>query len=255
MQKLIKVGAVIGGISLLITVMPVRADSGYEVPEVQVVAIIDPQPAEIIIIEEIEEIVYTTDRVNIRYEPDLNAEILITAAAGTKLIRTAVDAEEGWDVVVIDEIEYYISNEYFTTEEPEVIADAIEDQIAIKASDLRYLSAIIFAEAGNQCKAGQYAVGIIIMNRSESGKFNNGIYNVIYQIGQFTPVFNGSLNKALALYDSGELSEDCIEAAKYALLGNKTVYYNGSTYDLSDYYYFSRYLNKARLIIEEHMFR
>ncbi|MCC8068786.1 MAG: cell wall hydrolase [Ruminococcus sp.] len=280
MRKLIQVAVVaIGSIALIIAV-PKSAGGGYVEPETQIEVTteqlsanyeeeddtlneeIEVETTEVEVVEPDEstlpDTVYTTARVNIRYYVGTDTDILVTAAAGTKLTRTGINVVDGWDIVLIDDVEYCVSNEYLTTEEPDEIAKDITEQIKdaeISSSDLRYLSAIIFAEAGNQCTAGQQAVGIIVMNRSASSSFADGVYNVIYQSGQFTPATNGSLNKALSKYDSGSLPESCIEAATYALQGNKTVYYNGTTYDLSDYYYFSRYVSNARLVIEDHMFK
>jgi spore germination cell wall hydrolase CwlJ-like protein len=122
-------------------------------------------------------------------------------------------------------------------------------------TDLRYMTSIIFAEAGNQCIAGQQAVGIVVMNRINSTEFRNSVYDVIYEKGQFSPVKNGALNKALKKYDNGELPESCIEAAKYALEGNTSVSYNGTIYEMSNYLYFSRRVKGCKLQIQDHQFK
>ena len=202
--------------------------------------------------------VYTTVRVHIRYEPDINSNILVTAEAGTMLVRTGINVVEGWDSILINDIEYYIANEYLTALSPGVVANDISQQIQdaeISLEDLRYLSAIIYAEAGNQCLEGQLAVGIIVVNRSESSAFANGIYNVIYESGQFAPTMNGAMDRALNLYDTGQMPLSCMQAAVYALRGNKIVSYNDNVYDLSDYYFFSRQISNPRLVIQDHMFR
>jgi spore germination cell wall hydrolase CwlJ-like protein len=117
------------------------------------------------------------------------------------------------------------------------------------------MAAIIYAEAENQCEAGQQAVGIIIMNRVNSDKFPNSIEEVLYQKGQFTPISNGRFLKALSAYDNDTMSISCIKAAKYAILGNKVIEYNDMLYDLSDYLFFSRYVSGSRLMIQEHQFK
>lgn len=123
--------------------------------------------------------------------------------------------------------------------------------------DLRLMSAIVYSEAGNQCMAGKQAVAIVVMNRLRSDRFAyaDTVEEVIYAHGQFTPVTNGSLNRSLNMYDSGELPKECIEAAKYALKGNTTISYNGETRDIKDYYFFSGYVDNARWIIQDHMFK
>ena len=133
------------------------------------------------------------------------------------------------------------------------VAEIIE---ARKAEELRYMSSIIFAEAGNQCEAGQQAVGIIVMNRVRyEDYFEDDIISVIYEDGQFTPVDNGMLDTALEMYDEGILPASCIEAAVYAIEGNTIVNYNDKEYDLQDYLFFSRYIKNRKLIIEDHQFK
>ncbi len=220
--------------------------------------IVVKQKEEKIIVEEVHDVVYTTNRVNIRTHVGTDSEILLTAEVGTELERVGVNVTSGWDAVLIDGIEYYITNEYLTTDKPAEIAKSIEEQLKdsqISEKDLRYMSAIIYAEAGNQCQAGQQAVGIVVMERVESDVYKDTVYDVIYEPGQFSPVANGSLTKALSLYDNGELPNEIIEAAKYALRGNTTVYYNNTTYDLDGYLYFSRYVSGCRLQIQDHMFK
>lgn len=141
---------------------------------------------------------------------------------------------------------------------PPMIERADAGQVAIdpvSANDLRYMSAIIWAEAGNQCKAGQQAVGIVVMNRIKSSLMPNTIYEVIAAPGQFTPFSNGSFAIGLIYYDMNQLSPQIIDAARYALNGNTYVYYNETLLDLDGYLYFSRWIYNHRLIIQDHMFK
>lgn len=209
-------------------------------------------------IEEVDDYVYTTERVNIRTHVGTGSAILLTAEVGTKLERVGTNVIQGWDMILIYGEKYYVANEYLTSDEPAEVAKSIEDQIKdsyIDEEDLRYMSAIIFAEAGNQCQAGQQAVGIVVMERKESDLYEDTVHDVIYESGQFSPVANGSLTKALSMYDNGELPDEIIESAKYALRGNTTVYYNDTIYDLDGYLYFSRYVSGCRLQIQDHMFK
>lgn len=210
------------------------------------------------IYEEVLDYVYTVDRVNIRTYVGTDSDILLTAETGTKLQRVGTNVIPGWDWIKINNENYYISNEYITTEEPEQLAISIEQQIEdnkISESDLRYMSAIIWAEAGNQCEAGQQAVGIVVMNRVASETYKDTVYDVINEPYQFSPIKNGSFSKALSRYDSGDMPECVIDAAKYALKGNTTVNYNSQMYDLNGYLCFSRYVSDCRLQIQDHMFK
>lgn len=208
--------------------------------------------------EEVDDYVYTTECVNIRTHVGMESDILLTAEFGTKLHRAGVNVIEGWDMILINEEKYYISNEYLTLDKPEEVAKTIEEQLEdsyISADDLRYMSAIIWAEAGNQCEAGQQAVGIVVMNRVASETYKDTVYDVINEPYQFSPVKNGSFTRALNCYDNGDIPECVIDAAKYALQGNTTVNYNGTTYDLDGYLYFSRWVSNAKLTIQDHMFK
>lgn len=143
----------------------------------------------------------------------------------------------------------------FTEEEAlAAYTEKIEEEIA--AQELKLMSSIIYCEAGNQCEAGKQAVGIVVMNRVEDeANFGSTVEEVIYWPGQFRPRYDKGLNKAFRMYDNGELPEECIEAARYALVGNKTVVYKGEEIDMSSYYYFARHWSKASIRIEDHDFR
>ena len=100
--------------------------------------------------------------------------------------------------------------------------------------DLRYMTAIIYCEAQGESYQGKKAVGIVVMNRVRSDKFPDTVKKVIYQSGQFAPVRNGSLNKALDLYDKynkkGNFKgamKSCLKAAKEVLNGSTTVTVKG----------------------------
>lgn len=137
------------------------------------------------------------------------------------------------------------------------IKDRVKITVKQKYSekDLRLLSAIIFCEAGNQCYAGQKAVGIVVMNRVKSDKFPNTVEDVLYQSGQFTPAHTGFLSSSLSEYDSSKLPSKCIKAAKEVLEGSRSVTLNGKTVDMSSYLFFSRYVSGCRLVIEDHQFK
>lgn len=120
---------------------------------------------------------------------------------------------------------------------------------------LRLMSALIYAEAGNQSYAGKKAVGIVVMNRVKSSSFPNTLTDVIYQPYQFSPARNGALNKALSLYDNGSINKDCIKAAKATLNGDTYVSLNGKNVNMNTYLFFSGYVSGCRLSIGGHQFK
>lgn len=120
---------------------------------------------------------------------------------------------------------------------------------------LRLMSALIYAEAGNQSYAGKKAVGIVVMNRVRSGSFPNTLKGVIYQPYQFSPATNGALDKAFKLYDQGKINSGCIKAAKAALNGDTFVELNGEKVNMKSYLFFSGYVSGCRLQIGGHQFK
>lgn len=63
------------------------------------------------------------------------------------------------------------------------------------SNELHWMSRIISAESKNQPLKGKVAVGTVIMNRVESPKFPDTIYDVIFSGTQFSPVSNGSIHQ------------------------------------------------------------
>jgi hypothetical protein len=186
-------------------------------------------------------------------------QILGLSIMVTFMLFSSLPTKEQDKIEVVDFNELIQLSETPEVEVYEVEIEAIEEtkveEDVINEEDLRYMASIIYAEAGNQCEAGQRAVGIVVMNRVYSDLFADTVYDVIYQKGQFSPVTDGNLNKALNLYDKGELPQSCIDAAIYALEDNTLVCYNDNYYEMNDYYFFSRYVKNARLSIQDHMFK
>lgn len=83
----------------------------------------------------------------------------------------------------------------------------------INSDDLDLMARIIYAEAGNCSDEEQLLVGNVIMNRVASSKYPNTIREVIYQKGQYSPTWNGAINK--------KPSEKAIKNAKRILNGER----------------------------------
>lgn len=86
-----------------------------------------------------------------------------------------------------------------------------------ETNDLVLFAAILQCEAGSTNYNALLAVATVIMNRMESGRYPNTIRGVIYQSGQFSPTWNGSLNRVLA---KGPASL-CYTVAQDALGGSR----------------------------------
>ena len=129
-------------------------------------------------------------------------------------------------------------------------------------SELRYMTSIIYCEARGECYAGQKAVGIVVMNRKRSDQFPDSVKEVIYQRGQFSPVRNGSMSKALRLYDkqnkSGKMTKTmktCRKAAIEALKGSTTVKVKGKKKEMKKYLFFSQRISNAKYTLGGHQFK
>lgn len=130
------------------------------------------------------------------------------------------------------------------------------------ASDLRYMTSIIYCEARGESYAGQKAVGIVVMNRVRSKDFPDTIKEVIYQSGQFSPVRNGSFNRALGLYDAQKEKnkfknemKTCRKAAIEVLKGSTTIKVNGKNKEMKNYHFFSRSVKNAKFALGGHQFK
>ena len=113
---------------------------------------------------------------------------------------------------------------------------------AISAEELKLLANIIYCEAGSESYVGKVAVGNVIMNRVKRASQPNTITEVIYAKGQFSPVRNGSLQRALS---SDKADAACYQAAIEALSGAQPV---------GDKLFFRRNNGRSGQVIGHHVF-
>ncbi|MDO5154489.1 MAG: cell wall hydrolase [Eubacteriales bacterium] len=130
------------------------------------------------------------------------------------------------------------------------------------ASELRYMTSIIYCEARGESFAGQKAVGIVVMNRMRSDLFPNTVKEVIYQRGQFSPVRNGYMRNALKIYDKQKKNKkwssdmkSCRKAAIQALEGSTVIKVDGKKKQMEQYLFFSRYVRGAKYKLGGHQFK
>ncbi|WP_235001576.1 cell wall hydrolase [Halobacillus sp. Marseille-P3879] len=76
------------------------------------------------------------------------------------------------------------------------------------ASEKDLLNRLVEAEAKGESYAGKVAVATVVLNRVESDRFPDSIYNVIHDGYQFSPVLNGSINEP-----ASQESKDAVEEA------------------------------------------
>ena len=184
------------------------------------------------------------DGLRIRKQANKDATVLEAAFKGDKLVvNTKAKPKDGWVIVNFDDQKGFVADEYVkvslgseaisieeekaqiaasqkvtpsSSSSPSSNSTAASSSQSVSSSDLTLLSAIIFCEAGGESYSGQVAVGAVVMNRVKSSSFPNSISGVVYQSGQFSPVANGALARAL----SNGNYQHCISAAQAALAGN-----------------------------------
>lgn len=117
--------------------------------------------------------------------------------------------------------------------------------VSAQASEVYLLACIVHSESANQSYEGQLAVANVVLNRVKSPLFPNTISEVVYQRGQFTPAFSGTLASVL---QSGP-SELSVQAANAALAG---------TNNIGSYLYFNGYVDLSKVnsyvVIGDHTF-
>ena len=204
-----------------------------------------------------------TETLRVRTEPNMEAGVYGLLPKG-EIMEVLGQDENGWICVDFEGSNGYVSAEYVLTD---FIIDAGEtmEEIRIRqeaeeaarkeaerhknygeyttdADTTLLLAALIQCEAGSESYEGQVAVGAVVMNRVRSGAYPNSIHGVICASGQFTPAMNGKVNR---LYESGNISSSCIQAAKEALSGVSNV---------GDLTHFRRNNGREGLVIGNHVF-
>ena len=162
----------------------------------------------------------------------------------------------------------YVAEEADSEVMAEQELDAEADQAA--QEDLKYLTCVIYAEAGNQSYEGKLAVANVVINRknnTEEYMFGhvNTIKDVIYDTKwgvQFSVTIGGDdsmMAKALEMYETGDYANEqekeamaeSEEAARAALAGENPI---------GDYLFFRVYQSSTakkytdHLVIEDHIF-
>lgn len=200
-----------------------------------------------------------TETLRVRMEPNIEAGVYGLLPQG-EIVEVLNQDEDGWVCVDYEGNDGYVSTEYvvmdFIIDAGETIEE-INARLAAEEEAKRHknygayttdadttllLAALIQCEAGGESYEGKVAVGAVVMNRVRSGAYPNSIHGVIYASGQFTPAMTGKLNR---VYESGNISASCIQAAEEALSGVSNV---------GDLTHFRRNNGREGLVIGNHVF-
>lgn len=95
-----------------------------------------------------------------------------------------------------------------------------------QANDLKWLSHIINAEAGNQSLEGQICVGNVVLNRVADARFPDTVEAVVFSPNQFCPVKSGTI-WCIPDEDAIAAAKLCLEGVNFA--GESTYFVNPTT--------------------------
>ena len=199
-----------------------------------------------------------TETVRVRTQPNTEASTLGLLPKG-EIVEVLENREDGWVCIDYNGEDGYVSAE-FTALDFQIDAGETMEEIKAReaaeqeakrhvnygeyttdADTTMLLAALIQCEAGGESYEGQLAVGAVVMNRVRSGAYPDSIHGVIYASGQFTPAMSGKLNR---VYESGNISASCIQAAEDAIAGNSNV---------GDLTHFRRNNGRDGLVIGNHV--
>ena len=198
------------------------------------------------------------DAIRVRKEPGADAEVLGMFPKG-EIVEVINDDDKEWICVDFEGKDGYVAAEYVTVSLNIDSGETVEEIDARKKAEKKntmvnygefvadedttmLLAALIHCEAGGESYEGQVAVGAVVMNRVRSAAYPNTIHGVIFASGQFTPAMSGKVTR---VYESGNIYESCIKAAKEALAGTSNV---------GDCLFFRRVNGREGLVIGNHVF-
>ncbi|MBQ4563941.1 MAG: SH3 domain-containing protein [Lachnospiraceae bacterium] len=171
---------------------PVTEEATTE-PETEGETEVETEPQ--LVFQEVNEVVYTTDRLNIRLAPSTDAQILRTMYYGESVVRTGI--AEGWSRILYNGQEYYASSAYLSLEP--VIADTLSGRVeqllygmkVAKETDQLVL-AVGKNDGGDRCTVFYYTKnesGIWTKHFEVDGFWGyGGVKKVIYEMDGCTPV-------------------------------------------------------------------
>ena len=111
-----------------------------------------------------------------------------------------------------------------TTQEVETTTEAIS---LYSEEDIELLALVMLAEAEGEDEYGRRLVVSTILNRVDSEKFPNTIYEVVYQEGQFSSMFNGRADRVVVTDEAREQVQKELESrSNYDVLYFRMYHYH-----------------------------
>lgn len=104
--------------------------------------------------------------------------------------------------------------------------DPPEPPDRLSEEDIELLALITMAEAEGECEEGKRLVIDVVLNRMDSERFPDTVYEVIYQPGQFSPTWNGRLKRCEVREEICRLVREELESRT----NDKVVFFTGGGY-------------------------
>lgn len=155
--------------------------------------------------ERVDEEVYTTANLNIRSIPSIDSERIMVLESNTEVHRIGISGEYGWDIIEIDGKQYFVWNEYLSTEQ-NYIDLSIEDSVAEYVYEYTNSAKEIIAqrESGGDYNAisptgeciGRYQLTYTMLNGDYSAENQERVAE------QYVVERYGSWDAALAFWDA-----------------------------------------------------
>lgn len=177
------------------------------------------------------------------------AALIFATPGGTNLdipVATTVDAEttteEDTTTCMVETIAPTTVSEPESTIE-ETTTAAVIPEVTATEEEIELLALMMLAEAEGESEYGQRLVVDVILNRVDSDRHPNTIYDVVHQKGQFT-VWNGRVNRVTVTEEARQIvREELMNRTNYDVIYFKMYGYHnfGTPLFKEGCHYFSGY--------------
>lgn len=96
--------------------------------------------------------------------------------------------------------------------EDSISQEPVEQAPVYTEEEIRLIALLTMAEAGNQSELGKRLVIDVILNRVDHPSFPNSVHGVIYQKNQFSPIWNGAIERCEVTEENLQLVREEIES-------------------------------------------
>lgn len=141
-------------------------------------------------------------------EPTFYATIQEQETINEDKVYLSVEPVQQEEVTSVDTIDVSTQEEIVEEvdmEEIEIVEEPIIEEPTISDWEIDLIALVTMAEAEDEPELGQRLVIDTILNRVDSERFPNSIYDVIYQPHQFSSMWNGRVDRCYVMDDIRQL--------------------------------------------------